>query len=64
MSKQGDFFSGWFDNTRTLHREYWQDGKRGRHGHRSGISPDSPHRDFRAPWGSFPDLPSNAQEAA
>lgn len=53
-----DFWpSGWHDNTATNHREYWQDGIRGRHGHRSGISPDSPYREFREPWLTYPDVP-------
>lgn len=56
--------SGWHDNTATNHREYWQDGIRGRHGHRSGISPDSPYREFREPWGTYSDVPRNVQEIA
>lgn len=60
-----DFWiSGWHDNTTTNHREYWNEGRRGRHGHRSGIAPDSMHREFRAPWLSFPDVPLHAQMAA
>lgn len=60
-----DFWpSGWHDNTATNHREYWKDGKRGRHGHRSGISADSPHREFREPWLTYPDVPHNDKEMA
>lgn len=59
-----DLFSGWFDNTETNHREWWNNGVRGRHGHKSGISPDSPHADFRAPWGSFPDVAHKQNQAA
>jgi hypothetical protein len=64
MSAQSDLFEGWFDNSRTQHREYWQDGKRGRHGHRNGIAPDSPFPEFRKAWGANPDLPANAAQVA
>jgi hypothetical protein len=57
--KPHDLFEGWRDKSVTQHREYWRDGVKGRHGHRSGISPDSPHDGFQEPWGSFPDLAEN-----
>jgi len=57
MNKTHDMFEGFFDNTLTNHREYWCEGRKGRHGHKSGISPDSIHKEFRAPWLTYPDVP-------
>jgi len=60
MPRTPDLFSGWFDNQTTRHREYWNNGVRGRHAHRSAISETNPWRELRAPWGTYPDLPQNA----
>jgi hypothetical protein len=60
-----DLFTGWFDNTATKQREYWDNGKRGRYasknccGYSSAVWPE-----LRPAWGSNPDLPSNAQQQA
>jgi hypothetical protein len=56
MNQTDLFPSGWYDNTQTNHREFYRDGKRTRHGHRSGISPDSPHDGFREPWLTYTDV--------
>ena len=65
VSVAPDFWpTGWHDNTQSNHREYYRDGVKGRHGHKSGISPDSMHRDFRAQWGSFPDIARHTAQAA
>lgn len=57
------WLNGWVDNSTTNHREYYHDGVKGRHGHRSGISPDSPHEGFREPWGYWPDVQHKSQAA-
>ena len=55
-----DFWpSGWHDNTQTNHREFYRDGVKDRHGHKSGIGPNSIHPEFRKPWGTYPNYPAN-----
>lgn len=62
MARTPDLFTGWFDNQQSRHREHWDNGVKGRHAHRSTISSDNPWRELRAPWGTYPDLPSNAHQ--
>ena len=62
---QPDFWpDGWHDNTATGHREFYRDGVKGRHGHKSGISPDSMYPEFRKPWGHYPDIEQRQEIAA
>ncbi len=60
MPRTPDMFDGWFDNQKTQHRERWDNGARGPHAHRRTICPHAHWRELRAPWGTYPDLPSNA----
>lgn len=60
MPRTPDMLTGWFDNQTTRHREYWDNGRMGRHAHRSAICPHSVHPELRPEWGSNPDLPQNA----
>lgn len=62
--RSDDLFTGWYDNQRTGYREYWDNGVRGRHAHKSAIAPHAHHQVMRLPWKHFPDLPINAKEAA
>jgi hypothetical protein len=60
-----DLFTGWFDNTSTMQREYWDNGKRGRYAAKNCTgNASSPWPELRLPWQHFPDLPSNTQQAA
>lgn len=59
---QADLFqgwTGWFDNQATSCREHWNNGSRGRLAHRSAITPHAHHRELRAPWGTYPDIPQD-----
>jgi hypothetical protein len=63
--KTPDAFTGFFDNTVTLRREYWDNGRMGRYAAKNCTgNPSSPWPELRAPWGDCPDLPSNAQQQA
>ena len=64
MPRTPDLFSGWYDNQRTGYREYWDNGVMGRHAHRDAIAPFAHHKDLRAPWGTYPDMPANAAKEA
>jgi len=64
---QADLFqgwTGWFDNQATSCREHWNNGTRGRFAPRTSIAPHAHHRELRAPWGSNPDLPADAEKEA
>lgn len=60
-----DMFDGVFDNQRTERREVWQDGRLCRYARRNccGTS-ESSWPVLNAPWGTYPDHPSNAAAAA
>ena len=60
MPRTPDLFSGWFDNSVTQHREHWDNGVPGAHAHRRCIESTNPWHVMRAPWGTNPDLPQNA----
>ncbi|HEY4292098.1 hypothetical protein [Luteibacter sp.] len=62
MPPTPDLFTGWYDNQATRCREYWDNGVRGRYAHRYAICPHARHAVMRAPFGTYPDLPSNAQQ--
>jgi hypothetical protein len=59
-----DLFDGVFDNLSTGHREVWMDGTMRRYAQRSALNPYSVWNELRAPWGTYPDLPSNASRVA
>lgn len=59
MMRTPDAFTGFFDNQATGHREYWDNGVRGRHAHKRTISPNNPWPELREPWETYPDLPDN-----
>lgn len=60
-----DLFDGTFDNTVTGRREVWQDGHLKRYVRRNATGNESScWRELHAPWGTYPDLPSNAMKAA
>lgn len=64
MPRTPDMFDGIFDNQATGQREVWKDGRLGRYARRNAISTTSPWAELRAPWGTYPDLPANAAQAA
>lgn len=56
-----DLFDGIFDNQTTQRREVWQDGRLRRYAQRRAVGYcSSPWREMHKPWGSYPDLPTNA----
>lgn len=60
-----DLFTGWFDNSVTKQREYWDNGRRGRYAAKNCTgNPSAVWPELRATWGHYPDLPVNAQKVA
>ena len=65
MARTPDMFDATvYDNTATGQREVWINGKCTRYCRRNAISPHAVWPEMRPAWGSFPDLPSNTQQAA
>ena len=59
-----DMFDGIFDNQRSGHREVWMDGALRRHAAKNCAGDESSSfSEMHAPWGTYPDLPSNAGAA-
>lgn len=60
----GDLFDEVYDNRRTEHREIWRGGALRRFCQRTACGNSAAYfREVHAPWGHYPDLPSNASEA-
>ena len=65
MQRTPDLFDGIFDNVATQRREVWKDGRICRYARRNCVgSTQSVWREVHEPWGTYPDLPSNAAAAS
>ena len=64
MKRAADMFDATvYDNTATGCREVWINGKPTRYCRKNAISPHAVWPEMRAPWLSYPDVPSNTQQA-
>lgn len=65
MKSHPDLFSGIYDNRATDRREVWKDGRLCRYARRNAVgTSETQWRELHAPWGAYPDHPSNAAKAA